>query len=93
MSNRWPISRSGLPVVAGLKPVKSESTILQRLAYDQSEKTIFDKLANIVKLEKTDGLEGFDLFQARCRNLVAMYWNPFATGETIKQAFVNGVLV
>ena len=92
MTNRHPISLSGLPVVPGLIMPKKNNSFWQRLTYDQgSNNSVFDRIRNCYTLERTEGLQGFDKVQAKLRNMGAMMFNPFALAECWRQSLTTGV--
>ena len=77
-----PISKSGLPVVPGLKKdPNAKSAFAKLFVYEQKADSIFDQYCNLFKLKDTSKLEGFELFKARVGNCYAMAINPFATLE------------
>ena len=91
--SRWPIALNGQPVTRGLLPVKgAKPSLIKRLTYEQPENNFTDKFMNIFRLEDTKDLKGLDLFETRLKNLVAVYYNPFATIEYWKQAFNGNIL-
>ena len=93
MVNKQPISLSGLPVTAGLKPVANpRPSAWKRITYDQNG-TIVDNVFNICRLEKTEGLNGWERKQAICRNVGAITANPFALAEYWRHLLSTGKMV
>lgn len=91
--SKRPIALNGQPVTRGLLPVKgARPSLIKRLTYDQPENNLTDKFINIFRLEDTKGLKGLDLLETRLKNLVSIYYNPFATIEYWKQAFKGNIL-
>ena len=89
-----PISKCGLPVTAGIKPMPNpRPSGWQKLVYAQPANNIWERFSNIGKLTKTENLEGLELLQARLSNLGAMYVNPFAMGEYWRHALTTGKLL
>lgn len=89
-----PISRSGLPVTAGLKPMPNvKPSPWQRFTYVQNNDSLPERLANVVRLEKTENLQGMDKVRANIHNLVAIGNNPFATLEFWRHAIETGRMI
>lgn len=74
------ITPSGRVLLPGLRMDNAPSSAWQKLTQEQ-QGSCFDGLKNVFRLKNLDGLQGVDKFKAQMGNILAAYYNPFATFE------------